>query len=185
MRLPAAVALLLLALPAPGHGEEWTTYTDRAAGFSVSYPADWEAKSKPMPEAELKIQAPGGTAPTICTFGRMYVEGYDQVPLEMALGALNADKIIKAAQVKNADVHLLVHERRRFTGREAVYYEVSYRKPSADATAGGVRYEMMEFFTAASTGPIHAGCDVPSDDMELHVDTLFRIFNAFVVLPGS
>ena len=182
--MPIVFALILLLTPLAAqvaHAEQWTTYTDKEAGFSVSYPADWQAKSTPMPEAELKVKAPGGTAPTICMFAHTLLDSTSGLTPEMALKTYSPPKFIEAFRTIYDEVVLIQDTRQTVSGHAAAYMEASYRKPQ-HGTEKGVFYRTQQLYTVVGGGPYLVRCAVPVADADTRSEPVRRILESFHIL---
>jgi hypothetical protein len=163
--LPVRLVLFLTLLLTPmaiqvAHAEEWTTYTDKEAGFSVSYPADWEAKSTPMPEAVLKVKSPEGDEK--CMVAHELIKGLESGTLEERLSAYSSDVFIELARTEFGyeDIVVVAEDRRELSGQVSAYLEVTYRKPSVESHSDN-KIRTQIFYTVANGGYYTIRCITP------------------------
>jgi len=183
--VPIVFALILLFTPLAAevaHAEQWTTYTDKEAGFSVSYPADWEIETKPMPRAEIRMEAPGGEAPTRCGFG---YERQDEVasvdPNTWLEVHLSGGVFLEMYREKYDEVSLVKTHKDQWAGQDAAFIEASYlTRPREDRDA--TRYQTRLTFARDQYGVYDSRCVVPEEDSETWGAVLSQIVASFTIL---
>jgi hypothetical protein len=184
--LPVRLVLFLTLLLTPlaiqvAHAEEWITYTDKEAGFSVSYPADWEITTKSLPRAEIRMEAPGGEAPTRCAFGYERQDGMVSIDPKMWLEShLSGDLFLEVYREKYDEVVLVKTHMEPWAGQAAAFIEASYlTRPREDRDA--IRYWTRLTFARDQDGVYDSRCVVPEEDSEKWGAVLSRIVVSFRV----
>jgi hypothetical protein len=186
VRLVLFLTLLLTPLAAQvTHAEEWTTYTDKEAGFSVSYPADWEITTKPMPRAKIRMEAPGGEAPTRCAFYYERQDGFELMSSSALLeGHLSADLFSEVYGAKYDDIVVTKTQKGSWAGQDAAFMEASYlTHPREDRVA--TPYLSRFAFTPGPAGMYGSRCVVPQSDLGAWDRVIHQIVSSFRILKGG